>query len=294
MDFFLQLVVSGLMVGSIYALVALGFVLIFKSTGIFNFAQGEVLMIGAYICWALLVQFGAPLWLSLLGTFGSAVCLGLIVERFALRPMIGQPLLAAMMVTLALSAILNGLVTVIWGSRQEVLPELFPSGLLQLGSVTISQQLMIAFFIVVALFIGFVIFFQRTKIGLGMKATAEDHQVSRSLGIKVSSIFAAAWVISCVVAMIGGVLLGSINGVNMSLSFLGMKAFPVVILGGLDSIPGAVIAGLIVGVLEKLASGYIDPLVGGGFAEVFPFIILLVVLMVRPYGIFGMKRIERI
>ncbi len=294
MAVFLQLLFSGIMTGGVYALVALGFVVVWKATSVFNFAQGEILMVSAYICWALLVQVGLPLWLTFIVTFVIAAALGLIVERFALRPMIGQPLLAAMMITLALIAVLDGLVTIIWGSRQEVLPDFFPREPLHLGSVMISQQLLVAFVIAIALFFAFVLFFQRSRYGLAMRATAEDHQVTRSMGIRVSTSFAIAWVVACIVAAVGGILLGSVNGVNMNLGFLGLKAFPVVILGGLDSIPGAIIAGLIVGVLEKLATGYIDPLVGGGFAEIFPFIILLIVLLVKPYGLFGMKRIERI
>jgi branched-chain amino acid transport system permease protein len=294
MAVFLQLLFSGIMTGGVYALVALGFVLIWKSTSVFNFAQGEILMVAAYICWALLVQVGLPLWLTFVITFLSAACLGLIVERFALRPMIGQPLLAAMMVTLALIAVLDGLVTIIWGSRQEVLPDFFPREPLKLGTIMISQQLLVAFIIAIGLFFAFVAFFQRSRIGLAMRATAEDHQVTRSMGIRVSNSFALAWVIACIVAAVGGILLGSVNGVNMNLSYLGLKAFPVVILGGLDSVPGAIVAGLVVGILEKLATGYIDPIVGGGFAEIFPFIVLLIVLLVRPYGLFGMKRIERI
>ena len=294
MDFFLQLIVAGILTGGIYALVALGFVLIYKSTGIFNFAQGEILMVGAYVCWALIVQLGAPLWIGFVGTFLFAACLGLIIERFALRPMIGQPLLAAIMITLALSGVLKGLVTVIWGSRQAVLPDFLPREPLSLGNVVISQQLLASFGIAMALFLAFIVFFKRSKLGLVMRATAEDHQVTRSLGIKVSTSFVMAWIIACIVAVVGGILLGGISGVNMHLSFLGMKAFPVVILGGLDSIPGAIVAGLMVGILEKLASGYIDPFVVGGFSEVFPFIILIIALMIKPHGLFGMKRIERI
>lgn len=294
MAVFLQLLFSGIMTGGVYALVALGFVVVWKSTSVFNFAQGEILMVSAYICWALLVQVGLPLWLTFVITFMVAAALGLIVERFALRPMIGQPLLAAMMITLALIAVLDGLVTIIWGSRQEVLPDFFPREPLHLGSIMISQQLLVAFVIAIALFFAFVLFFQRSRYGLAMRATAEDHQVTRSMGIRVSTSFAIAWVVACIVAAVGGILLGSVNGVNMNLGFLGLKAFPVVILGGLDSIPGAIIAGLIVGILEKLATGYIDPIVGGGFAEIFPFIVLLIVLLVKPYGLFGQARIERI
>ena len=294
MAVFLQLLFSGIMTGGVYALVTLGFVVVWKATSVFNFAQGEILMVSAYVCWALLVQAGLPLWATFVITFVIAACLGLIVERFALRPMIGQPLLAAMMITLALIAVLDGLVTIIWGSRQEVLPDFFPREPLHLGSIMISQQLLVAFVVAIALFFAFVLFFQRSRLGLAMRSTAEDHQVTRSMGIKVSTSFAIAWVVACIVAAVGGILLGSVNGVNMSLSFLGLKAFPVVILGGLDSIPGAIIAGLIVGILEKLATGYIDPIVGGGFAEIFPFIVLLIVLLIKPYGLFGQQRIERI
>ena len=294
MDMFLQLIMSGIMTGGIYALIALGFVVVWKATGVFNFAQGQLVMVSAYICWALVVQLGLPLGLSFLLTFLVAAGIGLLVERFALRPLVGQPVLAAMMVTLALIAVLDGLVTVIWGSRQEVLPDFFPRQPLHLGSVMISQQLLTGFGIAMLLFVVFVLFFRRSKMGLGMRATAEGHQVSMSLGIRVSTSFAMSWVIACIVAAVGGILLGSINGVNMNLAYLGLKAFPVVILGGLDSIQGAIVAGLLVGVLEKLATGYIDPFVGGGFAEVFPFIVLIFVLLVRPYGLFGTKKIERI
>jgi len=294
MDMFLQLIMSGIMTGGIYALIALGFVVVWKATGVFNFAQGQLVMVSAYICWALVVQLGLPLGLSFLLTFLVAAGIGLLVERFALRPLVGQPVLAAMMVTLALIAVLDGLVTVIWGSRQEVLPDFFPRQPLHLGGVMISQQLLTGFGIAMLLFVVFVLFFRRSKMGLGMRATAEGHQVSMSLGIRVSTSFAMSWVIACIVAAVGGILLGSINGVNMNLAYLGLKAFPVVILGGLDSIQGAIVAGLLVGVLEKLATGYIDPFVGGGFAEVFPFIVLIFVLLVRPYGLFGTKKIERI
>src|SRR4030042_5359621 len=207
MAFFLQLLMSGVMTGGIYALVALGFVLVWKSTGVFNFAQGTVLMMSAYILWAVLVQFGLPLWVSIIVTFAFAACLGLLVERFALRPLIGQPVLSAMMVTLALIAVLDGTVTVIWGSRQEVLPDFFPREPLRLGGIVISQQLLVGFAIALALFGIFVVFFQRTRLGLGMRATAEDHQVSMSLGIKVSTSFALAWIIGSAVAAVGGILL---------------------------------------------------------------------------------------
>ena len=294
MDTFLQLLISGLMLGGVYAIIALGFVVIFKSSGIFNFAQGQLLMIGGYLCWSFLSQFHLPTWASFLAVLLVAVAIGLIIERFALRPMIGQPLLAAIMITIALASVLDGIVTIVWGGDQLILPEFISRASLDLGSISISRQSLWLFLISLALFGCFVLFFRFTKMGLAMRGTAEDQQVVQAAGIRVSSIFALSWVIASIVSVIGGIFLGSLTGVSPTLAFLGLKAFPVVILGGLESIPGALIAGLLVGSLEKIAGGYIDPLIGGGFEEIFPFIILLVVLLIKPFGLFGLKRIERV
>jgi len=294
MALFLQLLFSGIMTGGVYGLIAMGLVLLYKSTGVFNFAHGQVVMISAYFFWTLLVQIGLPLWLSFLTTFLGAACLGLIVERFALRPLIGQPPLAAMMVTLALIGALGAVNIIAFGNRLAVLPHFLPTGVWQLGTVAISQKLLLCFAIAIALFFAFVAFFERSRIGLAMRATAEDHQVTRSIGIRVINIFSLSWAIACIVGAVSGILLASVVSVSPNLAYLGLKALPVVILGGLNSIPGALVAGIIVGVLEKIAIGYIDPFVGGGFAEVFPFVTLLLVLMVRPYGLFGLKGIERI
>lgn len=292
MTFFTQLVLSGLMIGGIYALIALGFVLIYKASGVFNFAQGELLLVSAYFCWTCLEFF--PLWLSFLLTFLFAIGLGIFLERFFLRPMIGQTVLATVMVTIGLSAFLRGFVVTAWGGRLHRYPDFFPFEPLWLGEVSISQQHLYSFLVSLALVGIFVALFRYARIGLAMRAVAEDHQGAQGSGISVKRSFMYAWVISCVVSAVGGVLLGSINGIQPQLSFLGLKVLPVVLLGGLDSVPGAIIAGLIVGVLENIAGGYIDPIIGGGFAEVFPFVILMFVLIVRPYGLFGLKRIERV
>lgn len=294
MDFFFQLLLTGLMVGGIYSLIAVGFVLIYKASGIFNLAQGEMLMFSAYACWALLVQANLPLWLGLLLTLVVAALLGLGIERFALRPMIGQPLLAIVMITIALSIILKGVITGIWRGSQYYLPDFIPAAPIKIGGVILSQQHLYCFAAAVLAVIVLSLYFNRTKSGLAMRAVAENHQVAQGSGISVKMVFATTWAIAAIVSAIGGVLLGSINGVNFNLGLLGLKALPVVLLGGLESIFGAIIAGLAMGVLESMAAGYLDPLVGGGIQDVFPFIILLLVLLVRPYGLLGLRTIERV
>ena len=282
------------MVGSIYSLVALGFVLIYKSSGIINVAQGQLLMVGAYVCWTFLVRFGMPFPVALALTILVAVILGLLIERLALRPLIGQPILAIVMMTIALAAFLDGMTSLLWGANWENFPDFIPRTPVIVGGISLSQQHIFAFVLAMSLLAVFSIFFRYTRLGLAMRATAEDHQVAQSLGIGVKRVFAMAWVIAAVVSALGGVLLGSINGINLTLSVLGLKVLPVVLLGGLESIPGAIIAGPIIGILETLAAGYLDQYVGGGIREVAPFVVLVLALMFKPYGLFGLQRIERV
>lgn len=289
-----QLILSGLMVGSIYSLVALGFVLIYKSSGIVNVAQGQLLLIGAYIAWTFLVGLNLPVPLALLLTLAVAVVLGALVERLLLRPLIGQPVLAVVMMTIALAAFLDGAATLFWGASARDFPEFIPRAPIRLGEIILSPQHLFSFALAMGLVGIFTLFFQRTPLGLAMRATAEDHQVAQSLGVNVKRVFAMAWIIAAIVSALGGVLLGSINGINLSLSFLGLKVLPVVLLGGLESIPGAILAGPIVGILENLAATYLDPIVGGGVKEVAPFVVLVLVLLFKPYGLFGLHRIERV
>ena len=294
MSTLIQLVLTGLMVGGIYGLVALGFVLIYKGTRIFNFAQGELLVLGAFFCWALLVQARMPLWASVLLTFMLGIAIGFLLERTVLRPMIGQPILSIIMMTLALSLFLSGLVTLIWGGTWKVYPPFISMSGIGLAGFTISQQYLFGFIMALLAFAIFTIFFRRSRHGLAMRATAEDHQVARSLGIKVSLIFGLSWAIAISLSAVAGILLGTINGVNFTLGQIGLKAIPAALIGGLESVGGAIAGGLIVGVLESVAAGYIDPLVGGGVKEIFPYVILVIALLFRPYGIFGLKRIERV
>lgn len=294
MDYFLQLSVSGFVLGSIYALVALGFVLIYKSSDAINFAQGEFLLIGTYVALTLVTTYKIPFIAAFFLTLIFSAGLGLLVERVVLRPFIGEPILSMIMATLGLSSLLGGVAHVLWGTDTRVFPAVFSSKPMTLGKIIISPVYLWSLLIVVILLAVFTLFFKYSKMGIAMRASADDQQASLSMGISVKKVFAATWAIAAVVSSVGGVLLANINGVNSSLSAIGLKVLPVAILGGLDSIPGAIIGGFIIGVLESLAGGYIDPLVGGGVKEVLPFVVLVLILMFKPYGLFGKREIERV
>lgn len=289
-----QAIASGLMVGSLYSLIGLGIVVIYKSTRVFNFAQGGLLMIGAYLAWSFM-QTGMPIWLALIGGLISAVVIGFLIERLGMRRMVGQPILSLIIVTLALQALIDGVVTLFWGHNNYlVFPEFIPPNPVEFFQVILSLQHIIVFFITMFVITLFILFFQYSKWGLDMRAVAEDHQAAMCMGVSTKMVFAMAWVISAVLAYIGGVLLGSINGVSTSLHQIAANCFPVVLLGGLESIPGVLIAGLIVGILEYISGLYLDPIVGASTREIAPYCMLVLVLMFKPYGLFGLKRIERI
>jgi branched-chain amino acid transport system permease protein len=282
MESVLQSLISGIVVGSIYALIALGFVLIYKSTAVINFAQGELLMFGAYLCLTLVVALKIPFWFAFLATLIAAAMLGLLLERLFLRPMIGEPAISIIMLTIGLASFLKGIIHVIWGSETMV------------GAIVVSQVYLYSVFFAVVCLVLFNLFFRFSASGIAMRAVANDQQAAQSMGISIKKIFAIAWAIAAVVASVGGILIGNINGVNTSLSGFGLKVFPAVILGGLDSIPGAILGGFIIGLLEALSGIYLDPIFEGGSKEVVPFVVLVVVLMIKPYGLFGTEEIEKI
>ena len=296
MTFFLQLVVTGLALGMVYALVAIGFVIILKCSDAFNIAQGHFVLLGGYLGYTFLVPFGLPIWATLVMAVGAAIIMGLLIERLALRPLVGQPVLAVIMMTIALATVLEGLVTLIWGGQYKAYHGVLPTLALKLGGISIPSETSIGLIVSIATVGILMLFFRYTKIGLAMRATAEDLQVVQSVGIRATTVYALSWVIACVVGVIGGILLGGVSGVMTPLAEVGLKAFAVVLLGGVNSIGGAIVAGIILGVLENVAAGYLDPLLpaGGGLAHVFPFIVMIIVLIFRPYGLFGLVRIERI
>lgn len=295
MEKFLQFLANGIMVGGIYGLVALGLVLVYKSSRVLNLAHGHFLMILAWLCWAFAVQLGLSIWLSIFLVLGVAVLAGLGVERFMLRPLIGQPILAVIIATLALGYLLEGLSIMIWGASAKGLPEFIPRESIWIGSVSIAQHYIWAFVIAIFLFILLLLFFRYTKFGLGMQIVSENQQVARSLGISVKNVFAQSWAFALVIAGISGILWAALRSVSNFNALVGLnKALPVMLLGGLESLPGALVGGIIVGIFEGVGGGYLDPIVGGGFSDVIPLILMLIILLIRPYGIFGWKRIERI
>jgi branched-chain amino acid transport system permease protein len=295
MTFFLQLVLTGFALGMIYALIAIGFVIILKCSEVFNIAQGHFVLIGGYLGYTFLVPLGLPIWAALGMAIATAIIMGLAIERLTLRPLLGEPVLAVVMVTIALATVLGGLATLLWGAEYKAYHGLLPTITLKIGTISIPSESLIGLIVSVICVVLLMLLFRYTKIGLAMRATAEDLHVVQSLGIRATTVYAVSWVIACVVGVIGGILLGGVSGANMELAEVGLKAFAVVLLGGVNSIGGAIVAGIILGMLENVAAGYLDPLLpGGGLAKVFPFIVMIIVLIFRPYGLFGLTRIERI
>ena len=295
MTFFLQLVVTGFSLGMIYALIAIGFVIILKCSDAFNIAQGHFVLVGGYLGYTFLVPLGLPIWATLICAIFVAIIMGLLIERLMLRPLIGQPVLAVIMMTIALSSLLEGFVTLIWGGEYKTYHGVLPTVALNLGEISIPSESLIGLIVSVITVTLLMLLFRYTKIGLAMRATAEDLQVVQSLGIRANTVYALSWVIACVVGVIGGILLGGVSGVMTPLAEIGLKAFAVVLLGGVNSLGGAIVGGIILGILENIAAGYLDPLLpGGGLAQVFPFIVMIIVLVFRPHGLFGLETIERI
>jgi branched-chain amino acid transport system permease protein len=290
MEELLQYIANGLMVGGIYALIALGIVLVYKSTSIFNFIIGQMMMFGAFFFWMFSVQFHWPIWISMIVALIASAAVGLIVERLTLRPLIGQPLLSSVLVTLALVYLLNGVAMGIWGAYQHSLPDFLPGTRVVIGGIVFPHDLLWSFALAMLVFVLLFIFYQRTRVGLAMRATADSQQIAQARGIDVRRIYSLSWALCGMIAGVGGMLLAYRLGVSQFLSLIGLKAFPAVLFGGLDSITGALIGGLTVGVLENLAGGLIDP----WMSEITPYIVLLLILIIKPDGLFGVKRIERI
>jgi branched-chain amino acid transport system permease protein len=286
----IQFLVNGFMVGGVYALIALSIVLVYKSTRVFNFAVGQIIMFCGFVCWALIEQAGLPVWLGLLFGLAGGLLVGVIIERLTLRPLIGQPILASIMITLALAYFLNGLTLFIWQAYGRNFPQFLPGKPLQLIGIMLSHEHLWTFGIAIFVFIIFAMFYRYSGTGLDMRAAAEDHQLAQSRGVRVRKIFSVTWAIVGLIATVSGVLLGVRLGLSLSLPAICLKAFPAVLFGGLESIPGAIIGGLTVGILENLVGGLVHP----QLMEITPYIILLIILIIRPEGLFGLKRIERI
>jgi branched-chain amino acid transport system permease protein len=293
-DILLQIVVTGLATGGVYGLIALGYVLIFKATGVLNLATGAIMTLGAFICLTFLTRLGAPLWAAFLLTLAAAVVLGAIIERVVLRQLIGEPVISVIMVTVGLSSILHGMTHIVWSPEHRSFPPLFPPEPLDLGCAVVPSGLWWGFVFAAAATAVFLLVFKFSRTGIAMRATASDQQAAQSTGISVRSVFALSWSFGCMAAVIGGIVIGNISGISIYLGDIGLKVLAVIILGGLDSIGGAILGGLIIGVLENLAGLYLDPVFGGGVKDMAPFFVIVLILLVRPYGLFGKQIIERV
>lgn len=295
MDKFVQLTLSGLTNGAVYALVALGFVLIYKSSDVINFAQGEFLLVGAYVAYLMIGQIGLVWPLGVLLTLIVAVLLGVVVERLVLRPLIGEPIISVIMVTIGLSVVLRGVTLWIFGPEPKSFPGETGGAKVELLGLNVEAVYLWSTGAALLGMAAFAWFFRYSRLGLAMRATAFNQQVAQSLGVSIQRIFVVSWAISALVSGVAGVVVGAVNGISPGLTLFGIKVFPAVILGGLDSIAGAVIGGILIGVLENLAQ-FVDGeyLHWGNLYVVAPFYVLVLVLMLKPYGLFGTRDIERI
>jgi branched-chain amino acid transport system permease protein len=293
-ELFLMTVTTGVMVGGIYALVALGWVLIYKCSGVLNLAMGELTLIGAYVTLSF-YQWGLPFFLSVLLTLLVGIILGFITERIFLDRLIGEPILSVIMVTVGLAFFLRGLVEFVWGTDTRVFsPPIFSIKPISIGLLKISPVYLWSFILAIALLLIFVAFFKYTRWGLSMQATADDETAALSLGVSARFVYGAAWAVAFMSAGVGGALLGNINGINISVGQLGLLVLPAVVLGGLNSVPGAIAGGIIIGVLQNLSGTYLDQYFPGGVKEIMPFGFMVVFLLFKPYGLWGWERIERV
>jgi len=292
--FFLLLMSNGILIGLMYALIALGFVLVYKATDAVNFAQGEFVMISGILVAAALGVWGAPLWLAVGLGIGTMIAFGFGLERVMLRKLIGRPVIAVVMATIGLASILRGIGPTAFGAGSRPLPLPIPDEPFIIGPLFIPPIQLVGGAVSLLFLAGFGWFFVKSRKGIAMRAVADNQQVAMAMGINVEKYFGLAWAMTGMVSALGGIIWGNIIGVDVNLSLVGFKVFPVVILGGLDSIPGAVVGGLIVGLVENIAAGYVDPYVGGGTKDFAPYVLMILALMIRPYGIFGKKIIERV
>lgn len=292
MDFFLQLFINGLCVGFLYGISAMGFVMIFKSSSVLNFAHGELLAFGAFIFLALISWANLPILPAFLLTLAGCFALGFFIERVFLRPLIGEPLIFVIMLTVGLASMFKGLMLLVWGGNLQTYPDFLPAFMeLNISHVVVPPVYVAALVIGIGFLVLFGIFFKYSSQGIFMRSVADNQKAALSLGVHVQRVFALSWAIAALVAGMSGIVLGIINGINVhDLSAIGLKVFPVVILGGLDSIGGAIVGGILIGLLETLTGGYLSP----SLRDVVPYIVLVFILMVKPYGLFGLAEIERV
>jgi branched-chain amino acid transport system permease protein len=293
LEFAFALIVSGLLIGLMYSLIALGFVLIYKATDAINFAQGEFVMLAGFMATTVLAA-ELPIWVAIAAAILGMIAFSFALERTVLRPLLGRPAVAVIMATIGLANILRGLPPITVGAQTRALPLPIGDDPIFVWSAVIPPIQLVGVIVSIVFLAAFTLFFLKSRMGIALRAVADNQQVAMAMGINVERYFGIAWAMAGIVSALGGIIWGSMLGVDTQLALIGLKVFPVVILGGLDSIVGAVVGGLIVGVVESLAAGYLDPYVGGGTKDFAPYVLMIITLMFRPYGIFGTRRIERV
>ena len=294
-NFLMQLIINGFIIGLLYGVVAMSFVLIYKSSKVVNFAQGEFLLVGAWACWWLLMEFQLPFYAAFFFTLIFMTIFGMIIQHVVLRPLIGEPIISIIMVTIGLSIFFQALMKWMFGVFAEPFPQIFAKNSIEIFGLNVQTVYIASGLISIIIMLGFALFFKKSSLGLAMRATAFDQQAAQSMGVSIKQVFSAAWAISALVSAIAGVVFGIVNGVSSGISIIGIKVFPAVILGGLDSVLGAILGGLVIGLIENIAQ-YLDVQILhiGNLYTVAPFYVLIIILMVKPYGFFGTKDIERV
>lgn len=290
MSYALALLGAGVAVGAIYGLVAVGFAVIYKATGVVNFAQGEVTMLNAYLGYTISVHSGVDFWTLVPIVVLVSIVVGLIIESSLIRPMLGEPTIAIVMMTVGLAVCLRSLVVLIWGAEPLSLPVSPGRGVIALGPVRLFVAQLVALLCLLAVLVGFVTFFRYTRSGMAMRAAAQNETVALLMGVDVRKVYMVAWALSSATAGLAGLLISTIYELGPDMFVFGLRAFPATILGGLDSAAGSAVSGLIIGALENLGEGYI----GRGLKEIIGFVVILLVLMVRPFGLFGTREVERV
>jgi branched-chain amino acid transport system permease protein len=293
MQFFLEVLVGGLLAGVMYSMVAIGFVLIYKASGVFNFAQGSMVLFAA-LTFVSIVERGVPFWVAIGITLATMLALALLVERVVLRPLINRPPIALFMATLGLSFVIEGLAQTLWGSQVHGLELGIADTPFEIGGVMLSQLDLFAAATAGTLVLVLGLLFHRTRLGLALRGVADDPLAALAVGIDLRRVWAVVWAVSGVVALVAGLLWGARVGVQFSLSLIVLKALPVLIIGGFSSIAGTIVGGLLIGASEKVAEVYLGPPVGGGLENWFPYVLALLFLLVRPTGLFGEPRVERV
>lgn len=295
-DIFIASLFPGIVSGCVYALIGVGFILIRKTSGVFNLAQGQIVIFGAYLLHFVAVTLGVYLWAGVALTIFVGAAAGILIERFLMRPLYGQDLGAAILVTLMVAILVEALLSMAWGTEFLVAPRMFPKGVaLSVGAATVSYDQLAVVLVTIAMFVAIGIFFARSRLGIEMMAVSEDPVSAQSLGVRVSRLVGISWAIACGLGFLGGILITNISGISYTMVEVGIKAIAVAIIGGFESFSGLLLAGILIGIGESLAVAYLDPYFpGGSLREILAYVIMIVILLYRPYGLFGWKRIERV